>query len=306
MFDPFARGAFSVEECTMEARDTARNRSFPCEVWRPENAAGESPVIVFSHSSGGGRRQSTFLCTHLASHGYVVAAMDHSEVVAPELARKEGETPEQKAARTEGWLSSRVPDIRFLLDHLAQDGHDVSRVGIAGHSFGGWTALAAPDTEPRIGAVVAMAPAGSSRIKPGILPAKLSFQWDRDVPTLLLAAANDISLPLEGMYEIFARVPATKRLAILCRADHLHFMDDVEKRHEAVRAIPFSGELSWISKEMLPISELCSGERAHLFTCGLTLAHFDAVLRESAAAWQFLEGDVEAELARRAVEAQIP
>jgi len=27
---------------------------------------------------GGHRRQSTFFCTHLASHGYVVAAADHT------------------------------------------------------------------------------------------------------------------------------------------------------------------------------------------------------------------------------------
>lgn len=38
------------------------------------------PLIVFSHYSGGHRRSATFLCTHLASHGYVVAVLDHSEV----------------------------------------------------------------------------------------------------------------------------------------------------------------------------------------------------------------------------------
>jgi predicted dienelactone hydrolase len=229
--------------------------------------------------------------------------MDHSELVVPELARKDGETPEQKAARTQGWISSRVPDIRFLLDHLSESGHDVTRVGIAGHSFGGWTALAAPEMEPRLGAVVAMAPAGSSKTKPGILQATLSFAWGRDVPTMLLAAGDDISLPLEGMFELFERTPGTKRLAILCRADHLHFMDDVERRHEAVRAMKFPGELSWISEEMRPISQLCSGEQAHLFTRGLALAHFDAVLRGSTEARQFLDGDVQGELASRGVEA---
>jgi predicted dienelactone hydrolase len=277
---------FPVEQSTLEAHDAARNRTFPCEIWRPPEAG---PVIVFSHSSGGGRRQSTFLCSHLASHGYVVAAMDHSELVAPELARQDGETAEQKAARTQGWISSRVPDIRFLLDYLAESGLDVGGAGIAGHSFGGWTALAAPETEPRIAAVVAMAPAGSAKTKPGILQARLSFEWGRDVPTLLLAAGEDISLPLEGMHEIFERIPSTKRMAVLPRADHLHFMDDVEKRHEAVRAMKFPGDLAWISEEMRPISELCSGEEAHRFTQGLTLAHFDAVLRGNEEAERFLD-----------------
>jgi len=309
--DRFARGEFPVGVRTLQAKDAARNRVFPLEVWHPERA-GTYPLIAFSHSSGGGRRQSTFLCEHLASHGYVVAALDHSELVAPELARREGETAEEKAARTEGWLTNRVPDIRFLLDYLlggaGWDGEarpDASRVGIVGHSFGGWTALAAPDAEPRIRAVVALAPAGSSRVKPGILPAKLAFGWGRDVPTLLLAAADDISLPLDGMIELYERIPATKRMVILRRADHLHFMDGVEQRHEAVRAMSFPGELAWISREMRPISELCSGETAHLFVRGLTLCHLDAFLREQEDARRFLAGDVASELAARGVDSMV-
>src|SRR5262249_61965308 len=40
--------------------------------------AGRYPLVLFSHGFGGHRRQSTFLTTHLASHGYVVAAPDHT------------------------------------------------------------------------------------------------------------------------------------------------------------------------------------------------------------------------------------
>jgi len=142
-----------------------------------------------------------------------------------------------------------------------------------GHSFGGWTALAAPAVEWRISAVVALAPGGSSQPKPGIIPVKLTFTWGRDVPTLYLVAENDTSLPLAGMYELFERTPATKQMVILRRADHLHFMDNVEEVHETVRAMTFPGELAWILKEMRPIAELCSGEQAHLFVRGLTLCH---------------------------------
>ena len=46
----------------------------------------------------------TFLCTHLSSHGYVVTALDHSDVVAVEMAGKDGETDEQKTARVEAGL----------------------------------------------------------------------------------------------------------------------------------------------------------------------------------------------------------
>jgi predicted dienelactone hydrolase len=270
---------------------------------------GTYPLIIFSHSSGGNRRQSTFLCTHLSSHGYLVAALDHSDVVAVELARSDGETDQQKTARVEAWIANRVPDIRFLLDHLLNDTAwdseaklDPTRIGIVGHSFGGWTALAATEVEQRIRAVVALAPGGSSRPKPGIIPGKLTFAWGRDVPTLYLVAENDVWLPLAGMHELFERTPATKQMVILRRADHMHFMDNVEEMHETVRTMPFTGESAWIPKEMRPIVELCSGAQAHIFVRGLTLCHMDATLRRQKEAQRLLVGDIEAELAGRGVD----
>ena len=344
-YDPFVRGGAPVGVRTVEARDAARDRLFPCEIWYPaapahagedlaaetrdsfavrsgdslrsqdavRNAAalpGAFPLILFSHPSGGHRRSATFLCTFLSSHGYVVAALDHSEVVSPELARRDCETDAQKIARQKAVVASRVPDIRFLLAHLLGGGAgdpdiglDPARVGIVGHSLGGWTALAATAVEPRIRAVVALAPGGSSRVKPGILPVTLDFRWGRDVPTLYLAAENDVSLPLDGMCELFARAPETKQMLILRRADHLHFMDNVEEVHETVRTMPWTGELDWIPKEMRPIAELCSGDQAHVFARGLTLGHMDATLRRQDEARRFLAGDLAGELAARGVDA---
>jgi dienelactone hydrolase len=344
-YDPFVRGRCPVGVCTIQGLDTVRDRQFPCEIWYPAAAQlasqdiasgiqdfftvpsndtphgqmavrnaparpGTYPLIIFSHSSGGNRHQSTFLCTHLSSHGYVVAALDHSELVAAELARKDGETDAQKTARVAAWIAHRVPDIRFLLDHLLQDTAwdseaqlDPTRIGIVGHSFGGWTALAATEVERRIRAVVALAPGGSSQPKPGIIPATLTFAWGRDVPTLYLVAENDSFLPLAGMYELFDRTPATKQMVILRRADHLHFMDNVEAVHETVRARPFTGESAWIPKAMRPIAALCSGEQAHLVVRGLTLCHMDATLRGQEEAQRVLVGDLAAALAERGVDA---
>jgi dienelactone hydrolase len=318
-YDPFVRGRLPVGVRTIRAHDTTRDCLFPCEVWYPAAAQyagrdiapgtqdlftvssgskrqgqsavrdaaalpGTYPLVVFSHPSGGHRRTATFLCTHLSSHGYVVAAMDHSEVVAAKFARKGIESDEQKAARWEAVIANRVPDIRFLLDHLLSDaaweseaGLDAAQIGIVGHSLGGWTALAATALDSRIRAVAALAPGGSSQPKPGILPVKLTFNWGRDVPTLYLVAENDASLPLGGMYEIFERTPVRKQMVILRRADHMHFMDNVEEMHEIVRAMSFPKDLAWLPKEMRPIAELCSGKEAHLFVRGLTLCHMDAV-----------------------------
>src|SRR5262249_6239351 len=226
-----------------------------------------------------------------------------------ELARKDGETAEQKAARAEAWIANRVPDLRFLLDFLlnaesfdSEITLDPTGIGVVGHSFGGWAALAAPDVEPRIRTIVALAPGGSSRPRPGILPAGLHFAWPRDIPTLYLVAENDTPLPLAGMYELFERTPSKKLMVVLRRADHCHFLDDVEQQHEAMRAMPVPPELAWLPQEMRPITELCSGEQAHLFVRGLTLCQMDAILRQNDEAQKFLAADLEAELAARQVE----
>src|SRR5690348_7388628 len=175
-YDPFAPGKWAVGVRTIQAADPDRSRLFPVEIWYPARApaahepsrdelrdaapAGLAcPLIIYSHFSGGSRRGASFLSTHLASHGYIVAALDHSEVIAPELARPaDGETTEQQAARIDAIVGSRVPDVRFLLDHLLNGGAaalglSVTRVGLAGHSFGGWTVLATADREPRVHAV---------------------------------------------------------------------------------------------------------------------------------------------------------
>lgn len=150
VYDPFVLGRFQVRLRTLELRDAARGRLFPCEVWFPvsDSAPPSSgyPLVVFSHHAGGHRRSATFLCNHLASHGYVVASLDHSEVVAKELRRHEGETAPMREARIDAIVGSRVPDVRFLINRLlapeatttgdasAEFRIDAERIGLAGHS----------------------------------------------------------------------------------------------------------------------------------------------------------------------------
>src|SRR5688500_6945157 len=65
------------------------------EVWQAaiRDAApvgGTFPFVVFSHGFAGHRRQSTFFCTHLASHGYAVASVDHAGNTFMDLAMQMG------------------------------------------------------------------------------------------------------------------------------------------------------------------------------------------------------------------------
>jgi len=294
-FDPFASGPFSVGTRSGLVIDRDRDdRRLPFEVWYPQDdGARRHPLVLYSHASGGHRGQSSFLCTHLASHGYVVAAADHTGNTAADFAARAkriaaGEvlTPAESDARLRQIIADRVPDLRSLLNEMLErapaevsDRIDDERVGLIGWSFGGWAALSTLEVDDRFGAVLALAPAGNSKPLPGIIPATLTFAWKREVPALFLVAERDRFTPLSGQYELFARTPSQKKMFILRGADHQHFADEIDE------------------------PGLCSQEHAHLFTRVLGLGHFEAVLKRNDTAARFLNDDPAALLRERGVDA---
>jgi dienelactone hydrolase len=325
-YDPFVRGLFPVGVRTAKTLDPVRQqRTLPFEWWYPatEDHSGQDlspstqdvfslpsgpqrtqaaarnakvrdgryPLVVFSHTSNGHRRQSTFLCTHFASHGYVVVAPDHVGNTVMELEERNRRAAAGKPLSQAGRdsmiqriIADRVPDIRCLLDHLLSrlPAHiDTECVGLMGWSFGGWAVLAAPELEDRIRAVVAMAPCGCSKPLPGIIPATLTFEWKRETPTLLLAAERDQATPLDGMFELFDRTPSQKQMVILRDADHGHFGDDIEMPGD------------------------CSRQSAHAFAQALSLAHMDSVLKSNAAGKAFLGRGLSEKLSERGVRAVV-
>jgi pimeloyl-ACP methyl ester carboxylesterase len=202
----------------------------------------------------------------------------------------------------------RPADVSFVIDHiLGTDGLvDADRIGMAGHSFGGWTTLTTTARDRRIRAAVPLAPAGGASPLPvNLLRESVDFRWGREVPTLYVVADRDSLLPLAGMHELLERTPAAKRMVVLEDADHLHFCDRVEETHELFRTMPQDPLFEDIQKAIPPITELVPGERAHLAIRGLAAAHLDAHLRGDAAAARLLAGDVRAALAERGVAASV-
>ena len=349
-YDPFRRGPFPAGVRTIHVVDGTRGgRRLAVELWypaadahagqdvaaatrdsyqlipgfpsTPQDAvrdaaprAGRFPLVAFSHGYGGHRRQSTFFCTHLASHGYVVVSADHTgNTVLDALRAFMSGTPQDPRAQLEQSVDLRPADVVFVLDQVlagAVDGVggsvDAARIGMSGHSFGGWTTLAVTARDRRVRAALPLAPAGGAApVGSDILGRALDFRWGRDVPTLFLVAEYDSILPLPGMHELHGRTQAHKRMVVLKDADHLHFCDNVEQVHEMFRTMPADPLFAEAVKQIKPIGELCPGAHAHEFVRALGLAHMDAVLKGDEEAVDFLTGDVGAALAARGVRVEV-
>jgi dienelactone hydrolase len=136
---------------------------------RPAGRQHSLPLVVLSPGFTNSRSTLTALAEDLASHGYVVAGIDHTyeshATAFPDgrvttcLAR---DAPRRD--RMEQVAAGRAADVCFVLDELT-GGHpawpgagliDPSRMGMAGHSAGGAAAIAAMLADSRIRAGIDM------------------------------------------------------------------------------------------------------------------------------------------------------
>lgn len=103
-------------------------------------AGRDHPVVVFSHGHLAYGEAASFLAVHLASHGRVVVAPDHTD-----------NTTFDGPERTTAIYWQRPLDLGAVLDHLAElpaadplaGRVDTADPLLVGHSFGGYGALAA-------------------------------------------------------------------------------------------------------------------------------------------------------------------
>jgi predicted dienelactone hydrolase len=94
------------------------------------------PLVVFSHGAGGNGSLYAWFGEYLAAHGYVVAMVYHYRA----------NTFDSSALYVRGRIWQRPRDLSLDISHLLQDNvwgaHiDPDRIGVAGHSQGGFTAL---------------------------------------------------------------------------------------------------------------------------------------------------------------------
>ena len=234
-------------------------------------APGPFPLVAFSHGNSGLRRQSTFLTTHLASHGFVVVAPDHpgntffDMLDLDEQARRgrhlevRRERPRDLARAIDAALAGRgLPRV------------DAGRIGALGHSFGGWTAFKMPARDARVRAVCGLAPAsepfvGRKAFEPGELPLPGGTR------SLIVAGIDDVLVDLETSVRPLAqRLAAPTRLVGVEGADHFHFCDGVELLHGTHEQNPRDNQ----PRPTRPYAELLPESRMHAIVCGLVTFFF--------------------------------
>ena len=171
---------------------------------------GRWPVVLFSPGYGSARELSAGLTDDLASRGYVVVSMSHThESLAVEFPGGRVEPPlvdESDPTHLKTALDARVADTRFVLDQLGSiaRGHnpdaerdplprglgralDLSRVGMFGHSYGGFTAGETMVHERRIDAGINVDGAMSHGLGAGYQPGEVVTRG-LDRPFMLVGA----------------------------------------------------------------------------------------------------------------------
>jgi predicted dienelactone hydrolase len=204
------------------------------------------PVVLFSHGLGGSRNGSDYLMRHWVARGYVTVFLQHpgsDEAVwrnVPPARRREALTE----AASVGNYIARMQDVAAVLDALEAweasrdrdlpgERLDLTRIGMAGHSFGALTTQAVagqaipaalPGTwpDPRIRAALLMSPTA-----PAAMPAQKAFA-SVAIPWLIMTGTHDASpinaTTAQDRLAVFAALPpGSKYELVLDGAEHSVF-----------------------------------------------------------------------------------
>ena len=199
--------------------------SYEYEAGRDADVAeGSFPVVLFSHGASGIRFQSTFLTSHLASWGMIVAAPDHwSRDLFHTLSTPVGDR------------STSITELLQTLDLVIAQGSDstsrfadrvdADNIVAIGHSAGGRTVVEASMDE-RIDAYISLASGvialgasndASTTTAAPVIPAKPSF--------FMAGALDQVVSPEAVTRASFDAVPAPSRLWIIDGVGHNGFDD---------------------------------------------------------------------------------
>ena len=103
---------------------------------------GAYPLVVLSHGYTGYRTIMYYLGEHLASHGYVVVGIDHTDSTTEDV-----DFIKAGFSGFPSTLINRARDQQFVLDYFSQDNSDIAHItntndaAVIGYSMGGFGAI---------------------------------------------------------------------------------------------------------------------------------------------------------------------
>ena len=320
-FEPIGPGPYAVGVTTLTITDPARERPLTVDVWFPlaegvegpphqytfipgtyyESPAavsaavtdmsedGPFPLVAYSHGSGGVRYQHSDYTEALASHGYVVAAPDHTGNTAVDriaggdidMAQVAYDRPADVVAVIDGLTTAGNPETEGWPERI-----DAESIAVTGHSFGGFTTLAvgagyendsgAVPSDERVDAHIALAPASG-----GLTADDLARI---EMPMLVMVGTNDQTTPSDPNVDAIWENVSSEELyrADLVDAQHQTFSDACAYL-EFVPQLPEPSELVIEVVEELGAEGCSPGdmpiERAHDLANTLAVTFLASVFR---------------------------
>jgi predicted dienelactone hydrolase len=275
-------GPYHVLTSELVLHDPARDKDLPLQIYYPDGT-GPFPVIIFSHGALASKDCYAELGRYWASFGYVSIHPSHGDSVADSRFRG---TLLQAISDPYSW-ENRPKDISFIIDDFSEieklvpqlNGRlDGRHIGVGGHSFGAYTAELIGGTtitmpgrdrpqsfrDPRVKAVLMLSPQGRGRM--GLT----DHSWDHlRLPMLLMYGSLDFGAwgePADWRSEPYQMAPTGNKYEVeLTGGRHMGFAASSKR----------------------------GGVQNEVFECAKleTLAFWDAYLKHSVIAKQYLDSD---------------
>ncbi len=185
------------------------NPPFVTDAYRdvPASEDGPFPLVLFAHGFSSYRNQSTFLTTHLASWGFIVASADYLE---------RGLTVVLGGSPPDEPLNDAVV-ARMTVDLLKEENEraggplegrvSADKIAITGHSAGGGTSIRFGD-EPDVLTHLPLSAGGVTEELP-------------DTPSLWLTGVIDATIEVDRIEASYEAAPPPKRLVLIDDMGHL-------------------------------------------------------------------------------------
>ena len=238
-----------VDESSAVWHDARRSRDVPVHIYAPQGTGTRWPVVIFSHGIGEDRDSYAYVGRALAQSGFIAVHVTHAGTDKAVL--KRGYWKLYKATKDpENWRNRPI-DISFVIDQLrARADVDMTRIAVAGHSAGAFTAFAVAGVraatgegmrDQRVRVIVAM----SMPKIPG-----LSYD-DIRIPALNITGTCDSSI-LYRTRPRDRRVPfelthATHQyLVTIDRLNHNTFSNATDPQHDLIMRLTIAFLRAWL------------------------------------------------------------